>query len=243
MSDAIVQTRKPMGFEQLFDPDSCTYTYLLWDEDTRDAVIVDPVDVQVHRDLQEVKALNLHLRYGVNTHVHADHVTGTRLLREQLPDMRSVISKASGAKCDMVVEPYDGIRFGSRYLTVRPTPGHTAGCVSLVADDKSFVLTGDALLINGCGRTDFQGGNPSQLYESVWTQILTLSDDTIVYPAHDYNGLTSSTVGEEKATNPRLGLLKTKQEFVDMMNNLNLAYPKHIDRALPANMRCDAPKE
>lgn len=230
-----------MGLKQLFDEDSSTYTYLLWDQDSKDAVLVDPVDIQVDRDLKEVEKLGLNLRYGINTHAHADHITGTYLLKQKVNGLKSVISAASAAKADMTVSPGDQIRFGGRYLEVRATPGHTVGCVSYVADDGSFVLTGDALLIQGCGRTDFQGGSAADLYDSVHSQIFTLNDDCIVYPAHDYKERTHSTIGDEKANNPRLGVAKTKDEFIDIMNNLNLAYPKKIDVAVPANMRCGVP--
>jgi sulfur dioxygenase len=178
---------------------------------------------------------------AVNTHAHADHITGTHLLKTKIDGFQSVISAASKAKADLHVEPGDRIVFGSRFLEVRATPGHTEGCVSYVADDKSFVLTGDALLIQGCGRTDFQGGSAATLYESVHTQLFTLPPSTIVYPAHDYKGRKCSTIGSEIDANPRLGKDKTKDEFVDIMANLNLAYPKKIDVAVPANMRCGVP--
>lgn len=177
----------------------------------------------------------------VNTHAHADHITGTHLLKQKIDGLQSVISKASGAKADLTVEPGDRIVFGARHLEVRPTPGHTEGCVSYVADDNAFVLTGDALLIHGCGRTDFQGGSAATLYNSVHTQLFSLPASTIVYPAHDYNGRFKSTIGAELDTNPRLGKDKTKDEFVDIMANLNLSYPKKIDVAVPANLRCGVP--
>lgn len=228
-----------MGFQQLFDDDSSTYTYLLWDDASKDAVLVDPVDLQVDRDLEKVKELGLNLLYGLNTHAHADHITSTGLLKQKVPGFKSIISKASNAVADIHVTPGDRIQFGSRFLETRATPGHTAGCVSYVADDQSFVLTGDALLIQGCGRTDFQGGSAETLYDSVHSQLFTLSPETVVYPAHDYKGRFSSTIGEEKENNPRLS--KPKEEFVEIMANLNLAYPKKIDTAVPANMRCGVP--
>lgn len=243
MVGTIVRHNKPMGMKQLFDEDSSTYTYLLWDPESKDAILVDPVDIQAERDLQEIQDMGLNLVYGLNTHAHADHITATYILKQKVPTMKSVISRASGAKCDEAVDPGDRIVFGSRFITVRATPGHTVGCVSYVADDLSFVLTGDALLIESCGRTDFQGGSAETLYDSVWTQIFTLPDDTIVYPAHDYKGRHSSTVGAEKAANPRLGGGKTKEEFVEIMKNLHLDYPKHIDRAVPANLRDGAPAQ
>jgi len=238
---SIDQSPSAIGVKQLFDDDSSTYTYLLYDKETKDAILVDPVDVQVDRDLKEVGKLGLSLLYGVNTHAHADHVTGTGILKKKVKGLKSIISSASGAKGDILINHNDNIKFGNHYLTVRATPGHTAGCVSYVADDESFVLTGDALLILGCGRTDFQGGSAETLFHSVHTQLFTLKDECIVYPAHDYKGRIQSTVGDEKANNPRLGLQKTKDEFIEIMDNLNLSYPKKIDVAVPANMCCGVP--
>ena len=238
---SIIKSGEKIGMKQLFDDDSSTYTYLLWDTNTKDAIIVDPVDLQVDRDLKEVQELGLTLRYGVNTHAHADHITGTGLLKQKVEGFQSVISEASKADADVKIGNGDKIVFGARSLQVRSTPGHTEGCVSYVADDESFVLTGDTLLIQGCGRTDFQGGSAEKLYESVHKQIFTLPDDTVVYPAHDYKGRLSSKVGDEKKSNPRLGEGKTEADFVEIMKNLNLSYPKKIDVAVPANMRCGVP--
>jgi len=230
----------PMGFLQLFDEDSFTYTYLLWDPDTKHAILLDPVDLQVDRDLKEISERNLKLVYGVNTHAHADHITGTGLLKKRGTGMQSIISEASKAEADLTAAHGDEIHFGERFITVKATPGHTEGCLSYVSDDETMVFTGDALLIQGCGRTDFQGGSAATLYDSVHTQLFdSLTDDCIVYPAHDYKGRTSSTIGIEKTTNPRL--TKTKEEFVEIMANLNLDYPKKIDVAVPANMRCGVP--
>jgi sulfur dioxygenase len=172
---------------------------------------------------------------------HADHITGTHLLKEKIEGVKSVISEASGAQADVKIGSGDRIVFGSRYIEARATPGHTAGCVSYVADDESFVLTGDTLMIQGCGRTDFQGGSAETLYESVHQQLFSLPDSTIVYPAHDYKSRTESSIKNEKENNPRLGVTKTKDEFVEIMANLNLSYPKKIDKAVPANMRCGVP--
>lgn len=237
----IVRTADKIGMKQLFDEESSTYTYLLWDQNTKDAILVDPVDIQVDRDLAAVEELGLSLVYGVNTHAHADHITGTGLLKQKVDGLRSVISASSKAKADIHVSHGDRIVFGSRFIEARATPGHTVGCLSYVADDQSFVLTGDALLIMGCGRTDFQGGSAETLYNSVHTQLFTLPDYTVVYPAHDYKGRTQSSIGEEKKKNPRLGSGKSKDDFVEIMDNLNLAYPKRIDVAVPANMRCGIP--
>jgi len=227
-----------IGFCQLFDEESSTYTYLLWDTETKIAIFIDPVDVQADRDLKAVEERGLHLIYGVNTHAHADHVTGTGILKKRVVGLKSVISRASGAAADVKVSHGDTINFGNRFLEVKATPGHTEGCVSYVTDDEKMVFTGDALLIHGCGRTDFQGGSAYTLYDSVHSQIFSLPDNCIVYPAHDYKGKTHSTIGDEKANNPRLGGGKTREEFVEIMDNLNLAYPKKFDTAVPANMKC-----
>ncbi|WOK95669.1 persulfide dioxygenase [Canna indica] len=231
-------------FRQLFEKESSTYTYLLADigHPDKPAVLIDPVDRTVERDINLVKELELKLIYAMNTHVHADHVTGTGLIKAKMPGVKSVISKASKAVADDVVEHGDKICFGDLFLEVRATPGHTEGCVTYVTGDgpdqpcPRMAFTGDALLIRGCGRTDFQGGSSHKLYQSVHSQIFTLPKDTLLYPGHDYKGFTSTTVGEEIVYNPRLS--KDEETFKDIMANLNLAYPKMIDIAVPSNMVC-----
>lgn len=231
-------------FRQLFEKESSTYTYLLADalHPEKPALLIDPVDKTVDRDLSLVKELGLKLIYAINTHVHADHVTGTGLIKSKDPSVKSIISKASNAHADLFVEPGDKIHFGNLFLEVRATPGHTLGCVTYVTGDgfnqiyPRMAFTGDTLLIRGCGRTDFQGGSSDQLYNSVHTQIFTLPEDTLVYPAHDYKGFTVSTVGEEIRYNPRLS--KDKETFKDIMASLKLSYPKMMDVAVPANMVC-----
>lgn len=163
------------------------------------------------------------------------------MLKQKIEGVQSVISEASKAQADVNINSGDRILFGSRYIQARATPGHTEGCLSYVADDESFVLTGDTLLIQGCGRTDFQGGSSDNLYESVHEQLFSLPDSTVVYPAHDYKGRTNSTIRDEKLNNPRLGAGKSKEDFKEIMANLNLSYPKKIDVAVPANMRCGVP--
>lgn len=231
-------------FRQLFEKDSSTYTYLLADvsHPQKPALLIDPVDKTVDRDLSLIYELGLNLVYAMNTHVHADHVTGTGLLKSKFPGVKSVISKASNATADLLVESGDKIFVGDLFLEVRPTPGHTAGCVTYVTGDgpdqpqPRVAFTGDALLIRGCGRTDFQGGSSAELYKSVHSQIFSLPEETLVYPAHDYKGFMVSTVGEEKKYNPRL--TKDEETFKSIMENLKLAYPKMIDVAVPANMIC-----
>lgn len=231
-------------FRQLFEKDSSTYTYLLADvaHPDKPALLIDPVDKTVDRDLNLVKELGLKLFYVINTHVHADHVTGTGLIKTKVPGVKSIISKASNSKADLFIEAGDNIYFGNLFLEVRATPGHTLGCVTYVTGDRPdqpqprMAFTGDALLMRGCGRTDFQGGSSHQLYHSVHSQIFTLPKNTLVYPAHDYKGFTVSTVGEEMLYNPRL--TKDEETFKTIMENLNLPYPKMIDIAVPANMVC-----
>jgi rhodanese-related sulfurtransferase len=193
---------------------------------------------QVERDAQLLRELDLKLVYTLETHAHADHITGSGLLRQRLGS-RSVVSQAAGAACaDVKVSQGDTVQVGNITLEVRSTPGHTSGCVSYVTADHANVFTGDALLIRGCGRTDFQQGDAATLYDSVHEQVLTLPDSTNIWPGHDYRGRTMSTVGEEKAHNPRLGGGRSKEQFVGIMAELNLALPSKIDVAVPANLAC-----
>ena len=197
-------------------------------------MLIDPVLEMVERDLQLIEELGLTLESVINTHCHADHVTGSGLIKTKLPGVKSMIAAASGAQADVKLAHGDRIPVGDIIIEVRATPGHTSGCLSLVCD--GMVFTGDALLIRGCGRTDFQDGSSETLYESVHSQIFTLPVSTLVYPAHDYKGHNQSTVGEEKRLNPRL--TQSKEGFVELMAGLGLSYPKKIDEALPRNMLC-----
>lgn len=224
-----------MLFRQLFDTESSTFTYLIADEATRQAAIIDPVREQSARDLQILHELDLRLIYVLETHVHADHVTGAGKLREAT-GAKTVLSAASGVSCaDVFVEDGQRLTLGELEIQVLSTPGHTSGCVSYAVEGRVF--TGDALLIRGSGRTDFQSGSAEQLYDSVTKKLFTLPDATLVYPGHDYKGWTHSTIGEEKRFNPRLAG-KNKTEFVALMQNLNLPKPKKIDLAVPANLLC-----
>uniref|UniRef100_A0A1B6FJV1 Persulfide dioxygenase ETHE1, mitochondrial n=1 Tax=Cuerna arida TaxID=1464854 RepID=A0A1B6FJV1_9HEMI len=223
-------------FRQLFDTESSTYTYLLADVTSKIAVLIDPVIEHAERDAKLINELGFNLKYAMNTHMHADHITGSGLLKKMIPGCKSLISRCSGAMADVYVDACDVVQFGSHCLSVRSTPGHTNGCVTYVCENQGLVFTGDTLLIRGCGRTDFQEGDAATLYNSVHTQIFTLPDNFKIYPAHDYKGLTCSTVLEEKTYNPRL--TKPKAEFIKLMNNLNLPYPKKIDIAVPANKVC-----
>ncbi|BBL71201.1 MBL fold metallo-hydrolase [Methylogaea oryzae] len=225
-----------MIFRQLFEADTSTYTYLIACERTREAALIDPVLSEMDQYLAVLKELDLKLAYTLETHVHADHITASGKLREVLGS-RSVVHRDGGAQCaDILVDDGDTLSVGDLQIEVRHTPGHTNGCVSYVMADRVF--TGDALLIGGCGRTDFQQGDPGKLYDNIHGKLFSLPPETLVYPGHDYQGNTVSTIGREMAENPRLGGGKQRDEFIQLMTNLNMAYPRHIDRALPANQAC-----
>ncbi len=229
-----------MIFRQLFDRKSCTYTYLLADEDTGQAVLIDPVIEMVDRDLALIEELCLSLEYILETHVHADHVTGAAVL-QRFTGAKNGLSKAACATCaDLNLEPGDLITFGQHTLHVLGTPGHTEGCISYLMVDQTphLIFTGDAIFVRGCGRTDFQGGSARTLFQSVHREILSLPPSTIIYPGHDYRGHQSSSVGEELAHNPRLNEWVLEDDFVEMMAQLNLSDPKMMDVAVPANTAC-----
>jgi len=230
-------------FRQLFDPQSSTYSYLLADGRAREAVLIDPVFEQARRDAALIAELDLKLVATLETHVHADHVTGAWLLKRQFASAIA-LSAASGAEgADRYLAHGDRVKLGARYLETRATPGHTHGCVTYVLDDESMAFTGDCLLIRGSGRTDFQQGDPRAMYRSVRSHILTLPPACLLYPAHDYRGLTVTSVAEERRYNPRLGGDIGESDFVGYMNNLGLPHPKLIDIAVPANLRCGQPEK
>lgn len=225
-------------FRQLFDQRSSTYTYLLGDAAGRQAVLIDPVFEQARRDAALVEELGLKLCCTLDTHVHADHVTGAWVLKRALGSRIGMARRSGAEGFDLGLEAGDRIEFGARWLEARATPGHTNGCMTFVLDDQSMAFTGDALLIRGAGRTDFQQGNAQTLYESIQTQIFTLPDNCLIYPAHDYRGLTCSSVAEERQHNPRIGLHRSARDFVGYMQNLGLPHPQQIDVAVPANLKC-----
>jgi sulfur dioxygenase len=223
-----------MIFRQLFDTESSTYTYLIGDEAKRQAVLIDPVLEQVDRDLQLVRELDLTLTHVFDTHVHADHVTASGVLRDRT--QCTVVGGAGGAACTNVqVHHGDEVRVGQLVFQVLATPGHTDDSVSYLLGDRVF--TGDALLIRGNGRTDFQNGNAAQLYDSITRVLFSLPDETLVYPAHDYKGRTVTSIAEEKRHNPRVAG-KSLEEFIHIMENLHLPKPRKIDLAVPANRAC-----
>ena len=230
-----------MILRQLFDPQSSTYSYLLGDRG--EAVLIDPVFEQARRDAALVRELGLKLVTTVETHVHADHVTGAWLLKERCGSTIAVSKDGGATGADRRMAHGDRVHFGDRHLEVRATPGHTHGCVTCVLDDASMAFTGDALLIRGTGRTDFQQGDARALFHSVRDQVLTLPPTCLLYPAHDYRGLTVTSVAEELRFNPRLGAGILEGDFVGYMENLGLPHPKLIDVAVPANLRCGRPDE
>jgi glyoxylase-like metal-dependent hydrolase (beta-lactamase superfamily II)/rhodanese-related sulfurtransferase len=238
-------------FRQLFDPASSTYTYLLGDRDEQrderrdgqggQAVLIDPVFEHERRDTALLRELGLTLVATLDTHVHADHVTGAWLLKQRLGSRILVSAVAGTDAADQGLQHGDRVDFGARHLEVRATPGHTDGCLSFVLDDQSMAFTGDSLLIRGCGRTDFQQGSPERLFASVRQQILSLPGECLLYPGHDYRGLTVTSVAEELRFNPRLGGDANEGDFAGYMRHLGLPHPKLMDIAVPANLRCGRP--
>jgi glyoxylase-like metal-dependent hydrolase (beta-lactamase superfamily II)/rhodanese-related sulfurtransferase len=229
-----------MLLRQLFDQDTWTYTYLLADPVSGEAIIIDPVVERVDRDLKLIAELGLDLVYTLDTHVHADHITGSGELRRTTGALSGMAAVAEVGCVDRKLVQGDVLRFGHYALEVRSTPGHTSGCLTFVVEveGRTLAFTGDVLFIRGCGRTDFQQGDAATLYRSVHEQIYSLPADTIVYPGHDYRGHSASTVAEEQAHNPRLKTEIDKAAFVEIMDGLDLGHPKRIHEALPANMAC-----
>ena len=223
----------------MFDTISSTYTYLLVDDSTREAVIIDPVSNHIEDYIAMINQPGLQLKYSLETHVHADHITASGKLRERLGIKTGVGELCGAATADIKLNDGDSLTFGNQEIKVIATPGHTIGSVSFLWHDRLF--TGDALLINGCGRTDFQGGDAGVLYDSITKKIFSLPDETLIYPAHDYTGRRVSCVEQEKAINPRLAG-KNRDEFIKVMQELNLPKPTLIDIAVPANRMCGVPE-
>jgi sulfur dioxygenase len=223
--------QQPMQF---FEPESCTYSYLLADSKTRDCVIIDPVEQEAAHYLAYLTEHALHLRLILETHVHADHVTAAAALKAATGAHTAAPAGCDVSGADLAVLHGEVLKFGGESIKVVHTPGHTPGSVSYHWQD--CVFTGDALLIGGCGRTDFQGGDAGALYDAITCRLFTLPDATRVFPGHDYRSRTHSTIGDEKRSNPRLAG-KSREEFIVIMNNLKLAPPKMIAIAVPANKR------
>jgi sulfur dioxygenase len=225
-----------MLFRQLFDAETSTYTYLIADLDTKEAILVDPVLEQVDRDIKLLKELGLNLRYCLETHIHADHITGTDRLRQMTGCLGIVPENAHAACADRHLRDGETLQLGAITIQAIATPGHTDSHNAYLVN-RDRVLTGDALFIRGCGRTDFQSGDAGTLYDSVTQRLFALPDETSVYPAHDYRGHTVSTIKEEKQWNPRF-VGRTRDGFIEFMSNLNLPDPKKIMEAVPANEMC-----
>jgi sulfur dioxygenase len=229
-----------MIFRQLFEPQSSAFTYLVACEETREAALIDPVLETVERDLALIRELGLNLKYTLETHIHADHVTGAARLREAAGSKAGVPERSGADHVDVPIREGQPIAIGRFALEPLATPGHTDDhhAYLLHAADGDRVFTGDALMIDGCGRTDFQNGDAATLYRSVHGRLFSLPDDTLVYPGHDYQQRRVSSIGQEKARNPRLGGGKTIDEFVAIMDGLDLPRPKKMDVAVPANREC-----
>jgi len=220
---------------QLIDKISWTFTYLLYDFSSLQAALIDPVLDNLQRDLNYIKKLNLNLLYIFETHVHADHITGAHDLRLNTKAKIHYGSKSGVHGADRLLNDGDEIELGKYRIRAIFTPGHTSGCVSYYIEN--YLFTGDSLFIDGSGRTDLQGGSAATLYESI-NKLFKLPDETIVFPAHNYDGFTKSTIGEEKKNNSSINLNVSKAEFIKTENKRNRPYPKQIDRALPANINC-----
>jgi sulfur dioxygenase len=218
---------------QLFDPVSSTYTYVLFDEKSREALIIDPVDDQIERDLAVLTEHKLKLAWALETHAHADHITSAGLIVEHTGARTAAPAGCGIMTAAVQLNDGDVLSFGRETIRVLHTPGHTQGSMSYVW--RNNVFTGDTLLINGCGRTDFQSGSAADLYDSLTRVLFSLPDDTIVWPGHDYQGRSHSTIGAEKTGNARVAG-KTLEKFISIMSALNLPRPRRIDEAVPANL-------
>jgi glyoxylase-like metal-dependent hydrolase (beta-lactamase superfamily II)/rhodanese-related sulfurtransferase len=230
-----------MILRQLFDQASSTFTYLVADEQTREALLIDCVFEQHARDSALIRELGLRLLATLDTHCHADHVTGAWLMKKTLGSRIGLSPVYGATNVDLPLVPGTTIRFGAEALEVRATPGHTSGCLSFVSADRSRVFTGDALLVRSAGRTDFQEGSARRLFHSIQQELFTLPDACVLYPGHDYQGRITSTIGEERRFNPRIGGGAREEDFVGYMENLQLPHPKQLAVALPANLRCGEP--
>ena len=223
-------------FRPLFEKESSTYTYLLADSVTKEAIIIDAVAETQQRDIGLIEELKLDLKYIIETHVHADHITSSCPLKQKFTNAKIVLGESNPVACaDILIKDGENLEFGNYSLKAMSTPGHTDGCMSYVVGDKVF--TGDALLIRSCGRCDFQGGSAEKLFDSI-SQLFTLPDETYVYPAHDYGGRTVSSIWEEKAFNEMIGGGADKAEFVRRVNAMELSLPAKIHVAVPANQVC-----
>lgn len=227
---------KNLIFRQLFEKETSTYSYLLADKDTKEALIIDPVIECIDRDLKLIKELSLTLKYVIDTHVHADHITSSWMLKEKTGAKIALGEKTGVQNADILLKDSQELSLGSFKIKAILTPGHTNGCTSFSIENMLF--TGDSLMIRGNGRTDFQQGSSEDLFNSITEKLFSFPSETLIFPGHDYTGTTSSTIEEEKIHNPRIGGGRTLEEFSKIMSELGLANPKKIDIAVPANLKC-----
>ena len=228
--------KSTLGFRQFFDIDSSTFTYLIFDPDSMEGIIIDPVEERFDRNVKFIRELGVILKYVIDTHVHADHVTSSGML-SKVTGAKRVLGEMSEVECaDILIKDSDKLNFGRFTLTAISTPGHTDSCTSFYAEDRLF--TGDSLLIRSCGRTDFQQGDPKKLFESITQKLYLFPGKTLVYPGHDYLGRTVSSIREEKIFNPRINDRQTLKEFVKIMNNLILPQPEKIEEIVHLNLKC-----
>lgn len=226
---------KNLIFRQLFDEDTWTYTYILGDTKSKKCLIIDPVLGQTHRDTKLIQELWLSLEYIFDTHIHADHITWSGTLRNSTHAKIVLWEATQLTSADILMKDGETIQCGDIHIQAIATPWHTSGCTSFYTENMLF--TGDTLLIRKTGRTDFQWGSSKDLFHSIQQKIYTLPNDTLIYPWHDYDGYTMSTIKEEKEYNTRISHSTSIQEFQKILDNLNLPYPKYIDTALPANQK------
>lgn len=221
---------------QLFDQDTWTFTYLLFDDSSKECVLIDPVIEQIKRDLLLIDRLELTLVGVLETHVHADHVTAAKEIKAKI-GVKIYYGSKSGVDCaDVLLDDGDYVKIGKEFIIAIHTPGHTAGCTTYFVDNKLF--TGDTLFIGGTGRTDFQGGSADNTYDSCRNKLFIYPDDTLIYPAHNYKGLTLSTIGEERKWNPNVGDTVTKEEFLENEKNKDRPFPHQFNIAVPSNIDC-----
>lgn len=228
-----------MQIRQLFDSETNTFTYLLWNEASNEAAIIDSVREQFERDSVLISELGLTLKYALETHVHADHITASGLLRERFGATVALHENSHALCADQLLLGGQAMHLGNKLIEIIYTPGHTNTDISYKIDGAVF--TGDALMIRACGRTDFQSGDSQVLYHSITKKLFQLPENTTVYPGHDYNGRTASSIGEEKTLNPYFAGVSEK-EFIQKMDELNLPQPKRINIAVPGNMACGLDK-
>jgi len=222
--------------KQLFDYETWTFTYLLWDKESKNALIIDPVLEQVERDLDLIKKMNLNLEYILETHVHADHITGASSIKDITNAKICCGSKTGVDGADILLEDGQNVDLSGHQIHALHTPGHTSGCTTYYVD--GYIFTGDTLFIEGTGRTDFQGGSSEKTFDSIRNKIFSYPNDTVVYPAHNYKGLNQSTIAHEKKFNPNVGDSISKEEFIENEKKIQRPYPKKFDVAVPANMKC-----